>query len=319
MKFSCERLVKAIDAYIQKADEDLEQLLEDSGYADPVGTVAFISLIEAQITAALNGEAESLLKKLNDAIDIKVFFHEQWPEFVDTDDLARTLFSIFHDELTTYMPQLVSCYIQETDPFLTTEKLSNKTSDWIGIWSKELSEKMKLDTHTQIEAILRKGLDEGQGVNEVAHTLSESGIRAPGYRARRVAITETLRAHSYSAQEALMQSPSVTEKEWVHTGSYRNAARENHATMNGSLVPKGEAFALEGADGVTYYPMFPRDSILPAGESVNCHCIHRGIASEKALGLSIEERRRLQAEAIAEMDDAWEKELDAKNKAKAGT
>lgn len=40
--------------------------------------------------------------------------------------------------------------------------------------------------------------------------------------------------------------------------------------------------------------------------------------SEKILGLSIEERRRLQAEAIAEMDAAWEAELNAKNKAKAG-
>jgi len=51
---------------------------------------------------------------------------------------------------------------------------------------------------------------------------------------------------------------------------------------------------------------------------VNCHCISQPIVSEEALGLPIEERRRLQAEAIAEMDDEWEKELDAKNKAASG-
>jgi hypothetical protein len=32
----------------------------------------------------------------------------------------------------------------------------------------------------------------------------------------------------------------------------------------------------------------------------------------------LEERQRLQQEAIDAMDDEWEKELDAQNKAKAG-
>ena len=40
--------------------------------------------------------------------------------------------------------------------------------------------------------------------------------------------------------------------------------------------------------------------------------------SEEILGLPLEERQRLQQEAIDEMDDDWERELDAKNKAKAG-
>jgi hypothetical protein len=64
--------------------------------------------------------------------------------------------------------------------------------------------------------------------------------------------------------------------------------------------------------------MYPRDSILPPGESVNCHCIHRGIVSKDVLGLSLDERKRLQQEAIDADDGAWEKELDARNKAKAG-
>ena len=39
---------------------------------------------------------------------------------------------------------------------------------------------------------------------------------------------------------------------------------------------------------------------------------------DEILGLSYEERKRLQDEAIAELDDEWYKELDAKNRAKAG-
>lgn len=40
--------------------------------------------------------------------------------------------------------------------------------------------------------------------------------------------------------------------------------------------------------------------------------------SAEVLGLSLEERQRLQQQAIEEMDGEWERELDARNKAKAG-
>lgn len=39
---------------------------------------------------------------------------------------------------------------------------------------------------------------------------------------------------------------------------------------------------------------------------------------DSVLGISLEERRRLAQKAIEEMGDGWEKELDAKNRAKAG-
>lgn len=82
--------------------------------------------------------------------------------------------------------------------------------------------------------------------------------------------------------------------------------------------PKGQPFTLIGADGNTYYPMTPRDVCLPPRESVNCHCLLQPVVSEEVLGLSLEERQALQAQAIAEDDGEWEKELDAQNKARAG-
>ena len=88
--------------------------------------------------------------------------------------------------------------------------------------------------------------------------------------------------------------------------------------MDGVRVPKGQPFTLIGADGNTYYPMTPRDVCLPPRESVNCHCLLQPVVSEEVLGLSLEERQALQAQAIAEDDGEWEKELDAQNKARAG-
>ena len=64
--------------------------------------------------------------------------------------------------------------------------------------------------------------------------------------------------------------------------------------------------------------MTPRDVCLPPRESVNCHCLLQPVVSEEVLGLSLEERQALQAQAIAEDDGEWDKELDAQNKARAG-
>lgn len=115
-----------------------------------------------------------------------------------------------------------------------------------------------------------------------------------------------------------MQSPAVEEKMWKHTGAYRNDPRKNHVDMDGQRVPKDQPFELRGIKGGTYYPMYPRDSSLPPEESINCHCISQPVVSARVLGLSLEERQRLQQQAIEEMDDEWERELDARNKAKAG-
>ena len=64
--------------------------------------------------------------------------------------------------------------------------------------------------------------------------------------------------------------------------------------------------------------MYPRDPSLPPEDIINCHSICQPVVSEEILGLSLEERQALQQEAVDEMDDEWERELDERNKAKAG-
>lgn len=161
---------------------------------------------------------------------------------------------------------------------------------------------MKLDSHEQINRLLNDGLNQGQSIAEFTQSLMDSGVRDEYHRARSASLTEVLRAHSVARQEALVQSPAVEYKEWVHTGGYRNAPRILHAMMNGVMVPKDKPFELLGADGIVYQPQYPRDSVLPAGECVNCHCLHRGIVSADVLGLPLVERQRLQVEAVQYAD-----------------
>lgn len=318
MGCNCGALIKAIDAYLAKEDDELELALEAAGYVDAPETIEHITSLEDGITVVLISETEYILESLKDRVDIAEYFSEVWPEIKKNNPTADKLFELFWDDFSGYMKPLASKYIATTDAELTVRAVSQRTTAWTKQWSKDLSELMQLESHTQIEKILTTAMDEGQSVAEVTQTLMDSGIRNEYFRARKTALTETLRAHSVASQEAMMQSPSVVEKEWRHSGAYRNEPRQNHVAMQGQRVRKEAAYVLQGQDGGVYYPLYPRDPSLPAGESINCHCISQPIVSEEILGLSIEERRVLQEEALAAMDDAWEEELYLKNKALAG-
>jgi len=331
----CGALIKAIDAYIEKADGDLEDTLDEAGFIDAEDTVKEIATLEDRVARALKKETKYIIDAAEQADNLTAFA-AAWDENRLGDTIDEKLRKIFLEEFTTIIPKLTAGYIALSDPELAAASvtkavnvqidneaavadITKRTTAWAESWSTELSGLMKLTSHEEIQKILVTGLREGQGVAEFTKAILDSGIRDEYYKARRVAITETLTAHSVAQQESFIQSPAVEEKEWIHTGSYRNTPRENHVAMSGQRVPTAAVFRLEGADGIIYYPLYPRDaSELPPGERVNCHCISQPIVSEDILGLSIEERRELQAQAIANDDAAWEKELDAQNRAKAG-
>lgn len=306
MKCNCGALIKAIDAYIAKADDDLTGELGKAGYIDPEGTVEHASKLEELTAAALVAETEYILESLKDVVDLETYVKEIWPDVKKNNPTAKNLFNIFWDDLTDYIKPLASKYIAVTDAELTVTAISKRTVAWMKSWSQQLADLMVLDGNTMIEEILARGMDDGESIAKITRAIIDSGIRNEYYRARRVSLTETLRAHSVASQEAFMQSPAVEEKEWRHVGAYRTEPRQNHVDMDGQRVKKGEKFTLEGADGNSYFPEYPRDSILPPRESVNCHCISQGIVSAAVLGLPVEERRKLQAAALAEMDGEWE-------------
>lgn len=319
---ACEQLIKAIDAYIAKADDDLADRLKKEGYADSKNTVKHIEELEEKIAEVLQEQSKDFEDLIESAekkgIDLEEFLEGSWQEFKTTNDIKEKLFPIFFNEFTEYVPVLANFYMKEMDSELIVEQISEKTTDWIAQWSYELSDLMHLSSHEEIENILVKGLKNGKGISETARDILESGIRDEFYKARCAALTETLRAHSFAREESIQQCPASEYKEWVHTGNHKIEPRPNHIRMNGQIVPKDKNFKLKGADGVTYLADFPKDPALPAAEVINCHCIHRPIASEEILGLPLEERKKLQQQAIDEMGDEWKKELDARNKARAG-
>lgn len=313
----CKSLLKAIDTYLAKADEDLEETLDDEGRVYPDRTVKDINALEELMATALVEETALYIKEIQKKKTVKEAL-EALKKIKEQDVLNESVKAICSETFQEIVPEYTKGYIQIADSALTVDRISRRTITWIEGWSEKLGELMKLDSYKEIEQILKKALEAGNNVNEAARAILDSGIRDEYYKARRAAITEILRAHNVASWEAARQNPSVKERQWRHTGAHKNEPRENHVAMDGQIVQVDEPFVLEGINGTTYYPMIPVDPDLPPEESINCHCTVINLVDKDVLGLSLEERQQLQQQALDEMDEDWEAKLDEQNKAKAG-
>ncbi len=312
-------IIDAIDGYLAKADKDLESRLSEEGYTDAADTVDAINDMTDEVAEILQEQTAEVTKLLQDNEDAG------WEEvagkledMLQHDDTDTQIADVAGEMFTATIPQFAITYIQEIDEGLVVEELRERTAAWVESWSVELGRLMRLSAQNQIGSLIARSIRDGKSIADLTQKLMNEGIRNEYYQARRVAVTEVLRSHSVAREEAIQQSPSTDRKEWRHTGTHKNQPRPNHVAMDGQIVPKDEPFELHGRDGGMYYPMYPRDPVLPASESVNCHCIHRGVASDEALGMSLDERRQLQQKFIEDDNSAWKAELDEQNRASAG-
>lgn len=320
MKISCSqcnRLKSAIDAYIAKADNDLKEVLEDEGFVESDETIEAIKELEEELATELKRESKYIKKKLEQCSTIDEL-KDMWLKIKSKDTFADEVRMLFSEIISPVMPNLATAYLQQSEADMTVESVTLKTTDWIKSWSEELAKKMQLSTHDTIEKILVDGINNKSSINEITRNIMQSGIRDEYYRARSTAITEVLRAHSYAQQEAMLQDPAATHKQWFHSGAWKIRPRKNHQAIDGQIVEKTKTFLLKGSDGTEYHPMVPRDIILPPGESINCHCLMKHISDKNILGTSFEERKKLQEEAKMKIDADWEEKFNAENRAKAG-
>lgn len=312
-------IIETIDQYLAKADDELSDVLDDEGYADAEESVKAINAMQEEIAETLQNQTDDFVEALAAAKDSDwTVAQKKVSEMLAGDDIAEQVQEAAADMFQTEVSKLATVYMQETDGDMVVDVIRERTKSWISSWSQRLGQLMKINTHQQIADTIQRTIDQGESIETLTRKIMDGGWRNEHYQARRVAVTEVLRAHSVAREEAIQQSPSTDRKEWRHTGAHKNKPRPNHVEMDGKIVPKDQPFKLKGRDGVVYHPMYPRDPILPASETVNCHCIHRGVAADDALGMSLEERRQLQQKYIEEDDGAWKKELDEQNKAKAG-
>ena len=314
---ACDELLSSIDDYIEKASNKLASKLKKAGFLKAKFSVKRLSELEDKLTSALEKETEAVTegaKKANKLEDINL------DKLLSDNSAKKEIAGLVSSHYSDVLPELTDAYIKQADKGLAYITATKRTSAWVGEWSEKLADLMDITSQKdKIAELLDNHIKGGKGIDDFVKALQESGIRNERYRARTVAVTETLRAHSVAHDDARLQNPCVVEKIWRHTGLRNNTPRPNHVAMNGQKVKKDETFTLIGADGSTYQPKYPRDPVLPVGETANCHCIAQDGIDEDILGLPLEERQKMQEEALADLDDDWEKEMDEKHKEEHST
>ena len=251
---TCKALIKAIDAYIAKADNELERKMSNAGYVDAKDSISKASELEEELTDILNEQTQEIAGVIEESDSIEDA-KEAVGEYFKTDETGIVLTQTFEDYFYETISSLSDSYMKETEGDLSVTQLRKRTHAWIEEWSEQLSNLMQLTSEQKMGELLEEAINSGKGSAVFAQKLISEGIRQEGYRARATAITEMLRAHSVAQQEAIMQSPATDRKKWLHSGGHKIKPRENHVAMDGQIVPKEEPFELIGRDGSTYYPM----------------------------------------------------------------
>lgn len=314
-------LIDAIDKLIAKADEDLEKDLEAEGFVAAKAAVEYINDLEEAYTEAVGTYEDSLLQRIQEATGVDNFISDIWPTIKDSEDLERELKKIFRKHIEDAFQTLTYNWVlgftpEAAEDFLDDARITKPAEYFIKTWSEDLAKLMHLRTKQTIEAVLLKASEESLTIEETADLIAERGIRTAGYKSRRVAVTEVLRVESYSELEAMRQDPYTIKKVWRHTDAAAEP-RANHIAMDGQTAFVDEPFELSGADGGSHRPMCPRDTSLPAKESINCHCIMDRIKDDKILGMTRDELKAARIAAMDKVDAEWEAKIDDVNAARA--
>ena len=130
------------------------------------------------------------------------------------------------------------------------------------------------ETNKQLRAELSAGLAEGEDVAELAARIEKVYGAAAGFRADRIARTETIRANNWASEEAWRQSDLVEAKEWFTAKDERVCPYCN--PMNGKIVELGGRYfnkgdEMEGEDGSTLKLTYEHIEQPPLHS--NCRCV----------------------------------------------
>jgi HK97 family phage portal protein len=121
-------------------------------------------------------------------------------------------------------------------------------------------------TRSQVGALIRTGLTEGQSIGQMQRTLIQSQTFSPA-RALTIARTETTRAVSAGSIEAMKEAEGLgvkVQKEWVSARD--GSVRDSHVELDGERVPVGQQFEGLGGSGSG-----PGEFGIPE-EDINCRC-----------------------------------------------
>lgn len=322
-------VIGAINGYIVKADDELEQDYKEHNIANIKGAMDFTNeLSEAIIEIEDNyvvEVVEAVLKpekyELKSKFSVKDILEEQmYNHFLKTinrTSLESQYADIFHEMFEDYFSKTLIEASNRIDREIVITDYSKRTEEWLNTWAYELAEITDISNKEYLREILDSCKNDKKTIEETADLISKLGVRKPGHSARRFAITETYRINNYAEMESMLQNPSVMGKIWDHAGSSKNA-RKHHLALNGVTIEVDKPFELKGIKGGKYYIMAPHDTSLPAEEVVHCGCRIRPRTIRDILKKTPEEKAKLQRERLEAANNEWEKEFNERNRKATG-
>lgn len=299
-----DKLLKGINAFIRKAEEDSED----------IKSILPDDIPELEELPVLVEEFEKLTAKL--LRQQRMFYLDAFKSFVSKDDemTLEAMLNYFQSDLfasdefailygieaaaflTNTTESLTKIIMDSIDKDVAFNVLSKRTTDWVAFWSKELAEIMQLNTHKAIESELIAAIEAGESIQQAEIRLKD----LPEFdrkRARATARTEILAASSQANWESFMQSPAVEGKKWKHSGSKKSKPRTTHVAMDGEVVGVDELFLVDGEFG-----MYPRDTTFSAKNRVNCGCVIGPVVNQGIIGLSPEEKEEIRQQVLDEVN-----------------
>lgn len=295
-----EKLLKSLNDFIAKAEEEeqLTDLVPDFPGLDQIP--GYVENYEKKVAKLLRKQRKHFLNGVKSFvskdISLEALLIYLTSNLFAADEFAEEMESETSEFLQLTVAGLADELMDSIDKDVPFEVLSNRSITWIEEWSADLGKLMKLNSHEALEREMKKVIENGGSIQDAELAIKDLS-QFDRARARTTAITEILTASSVAQAESYRQSPAVEKKRWRHSGSKKNNPREAHTDLDGEEVAVDEMFNVNG-----HAADHPRDTSLPAGERVNCHCVLSPVVSQSILGLTKEEKEELRKQALEEMD-----------------
>lgn len=130
-------------------------------------------------------------------------------------------------------------------------------------------------TRKQVAEDVKRGIEEGLSVNDIASFISQRGRELAGYRANLIARTEVHSASQAGSLAVAKDSGVVDLKEWISVEDARTRGQDDNDEYdhtNVDPVPINSKFLIRGQNGDAVLE-YPGDPSGPAGAIINCRCV----------------------------------------------
>lgn len=150
-------------------------------------------------------------------------------------------------------------------------ELNNKVRDVVNDRIVRMAQGFNEDTIKMLSKTIAEGVNKGESIGQIKKRIETVFNESKGYRAERIARTETLNASNSAAVEAYAQTGYIRKMEWLADGQaceYCRAMNGKVVSITSNFVPFGGS--ITGVDGGVFQANYSEIKNPPAHP--NCEC-----------------------------------------------